>query len=100
MKDERRYLEEYFGFYTNMGCDIIVHDNESTDDLKELTDKFDNVIYRWWLGRKDRLMHTKMRSIVIKAYIDFERNQLVKSIVIPERIAGWVDPHLPSSVLV
>lgn len=55
VKNEGRYLEEYFSFYTNMGCDIIVYDNESTDDLKELTDRFDNVIYRWWPGRKRQI---------------------------------------------
>lgn len=169
VKDERRYLEEYFDFYTNMGCDVIVYDNESRDDLKELTEQFDKVIYHWWPGRKrqidayndavncyknkyrymmffdadeflvcDRLFENKKLTEILdeifernpkasgiginwlifgssgrKGYpaggvIDsflwcsedeFERNQLVKSIVIPERIAGWVDSHLPSSVM-
>lgn len=169
VKNEGRYMREYFDFYSGMGCDIIVYDNESVDELKEIVKRYRNVIYHWWPGRKrqidaynhaintyrtvykymmffdadeflvcDEFFQDRTLLEILDDYFrknkraagigvnwllfgssgsveypaggvldsfrycardEFERNRLVKSLVIPEKIIGWVDSHLPTAIM-
>lgn len=169
VKNEARYLNEYLDYYTLLGCDVILYDNESSDDTKSIVEKYKNVKYIWWPGKKrqidaynhackkfnkkykymmffdadeflvcdEQLKGVKLIDIlnqffdkdhqigclginwlifgsgglvdypekgVIDSFIccakdSFEWNQLVKSCVKPEKIVGWVNPHLPLTTL-
>lgn len=165
VKNEGRYIREFIDYYTALGCDLIIYDNDSDDETISIVHQYDNVRYILWHGKKrqidaynqackkygaqykymmffdadeflvaDQLLEGKSlfnildaffeknRKIaclginwlifgssgliddpecgVIDAFInaandDFEWNQLVKSCVIPSKIVGWVNPHLP-----
>lgn len=165
VKNEGRYIKEFMDYYTALGCDLIIYDNDSDDETASIIKQYDNAKYILWSGKKrqidaynqatkeyktqykymmffdadeflvaDELLEGKtlfdiIDSIfkadkviaclginwlifgssgliddpecgVIDAFTnaasdDFEWNQLVKSCVIPYRIVGWVNPHLP-----
>lgn len=169
IKNEGKYIAEFIDYYTALGCDLIIYDNDSDDDSKNLITSYKNVTYIPWHGKKrqvdayneackkyrkkykymmffdadeflvadkilggvtslyDILEHTFQEEHrvaclginwlifgssgltedpttgVIDAFTNcaedsFEWNQLVKSCVKPQKIVGWVDPHLPLQV--
>lgn len=165
IKNEAKYIKEYIDYYTALGCDLIIYDNDSNDGCTSIIKGYENVTYIPWHGKKrqidayneackkyqkkykymmffdadeflvadellegkslyqiiDNVFNTKKKIAclginwlifgssnlvedpdngVINAFTqcatdDFEWNQLVKSCVIPSKIVGWVDPHLP-----
>lgn len=165
IKNEGEYIKEFIDYYTALGCDLIIYDNDSDDEIEPIIQQYKNVKYIPWHGKKrqidaynhatknymtqykymmffdadeflvaDSLLEGKSlfdiidsffikdnkiaclginwlifgssglidnpETGVIDAYTyaandDFEWNQLVKSCVIPSKIVGWVNPHLP-----
>ena len=165
IKNEAQYIQEFIEYYTLLGCDLIIYDNDSDDGSAEIIKAFKNVRYIPWSGKKrqvdaynqackkykseykymmffdadefqqpDEMMEGKsLREVLDRVFFDkkkvaclginwlvfgssgliedptegvvdsftqcakddFEWNQLVKSCVCPDKIVGWVDPHLP-----
>ena len=55
VKNERRYIQEFIEYYSLLGCDIIVYDNDSNDGTKEIIEKYKNIEYIQWTGKKRQI---------------------------------------------
>lgn len=168
IKNEGEYIQEFIEYYTALGCDLFIYDNDSDDDSVNIIKEYTNVRYIPWHGKKrqidayneackkygkdykymmffdadeflvaDEILEGKtLYQIIDKVFMsqkkiaclginwlifgssglvedpeegvvnvftecasdEFEWNQLVKSCVDPQKIVGWVDPHLPLQI--
>lgn len=55
IKNEARYIEEFIDYYTALGCDLIIYDNDSTDASASILRRYSNVIYIPWSGKKRQI---------------------------------------------
>lgn len=168
VKNEGKYIKEFIEYYTALGCDLIIYDNDSDDNTSLIVNEYKNVKYIPWHGKKrqidayneatkkykyeykymmffdadeilvaDEILEGKSLMCILDSFFNvdkkisclginwlifgssgliedpkcgvidaftqaandgFEWNQLVKSCVIPSKIIGWVNPHLPLQV--
>lgn len=55
VKNECRYIQEFIEYYLLLGCDVIVYDNDSDDATKEIIEKYKDVEYIPWVGKKRQI---------------------------------------------
>lgn len=55
IKNEGKYIKEYINYYKRLGCDIIIYDNDSNDESKEIICRYSDVIYIPWHGKKRQI---------------------------------------------
>ena len=52
VKDEAKYVDEFISYYNDMGCDVIIYDNDSTDGTDIIAEKHKGCLYHKISGKK------------------------------------------------
>lgn len=168
MKNEEPYVEEWIEYYTKLGCEVIIYNNDSEGNLADIAtengaivhsihgskrqndayndaikkyyntykymmffdgdeflvspsilsgEKLETIIDRYFIGHSHVAgigvnwlifgssgHRNKPKGEVIDNFLfcakdDYEWNQLIKTIVNPRKIIGFVGPHLPIPLL-
>lgn len=55
IKNEGQYIREYIEYYISLGCDLIIYDNDSTDESFKLIKEYSQVKYIPWHGKKRQI---------------------------------------------
>ena len=55
IKNEAKYIKEFVEYYTALGCDLIIYDNDSNDGTFSILKEYDNVTYIPWHGKKRQI---------------------------------------------
>lgn len=81
VKNEGRYIKEFIDYYSALGCDLIIYDNDSNDKTSSIIKQYSNVEYIYWPGKKrqlDAYNHaTKKYSSKYKYMMFFDADEFI-----------------------